>query len=697
MSANNYLHRHIGNYRLITLLGSGGFGSVYRGEHTILSGCVAAIKILHTYLDSVEERNQFIQEAQLLANMQHPHILHIFDVGVDNGIPYLVAEYAPNGSLRNLIKQFAPKILPIETSLSIISQIGQALEYAHQQNVIHRDLKPENILFNAQGDVLLADFGVATQLTTSSVKQVTINGTPSYMAPESFQGAVCKESDQYSLACIAYELLTGQTPFTAPDFFSMGFVHLTEPVIALTQHNPAIPQYIEAAILKAMAKKREDRHANIRAFVAALNNFSVSDNSSFPTRLATSASAALPVYVSTPPHAQLPDTHLPTQTIFSDADLPDRTHMTPPNVHGTPSRYEPVTPLPATAPFRQVGRDEHSSMLTQPSQFALRSHESSGSRYIQEPVTPFHTQLANGWQQNGGQNGVWQSLPPDVGGWNEDVAYSGRKQASNRKWKLATITSVVIAIAIVASLLFAFLPAMLSPRTITKTVYLSIHATATSVATVKKTAIKTTVRATATTTTVKTNGGPLVYPTATISTTGGVTPQPTSVPTQNPIAIPTTAPTATPVPTATTAPTPTPTPNPTPSPTPILNSETIQVYFANATSNGWGTSTQYSYSGTVKITISGTGQASSTQWSDAFYIYTDSSGNLLSTPVTAKCWTLYINGATADSSVGLPSYNSSHAYTVYMTLSQASSINFGVCDGQTSDNTGSYSITVQQQ
>lgn len=695
MSANNYLHRLIGNYRLITLLGSGGFGSVYRGEHTILSGRVAAIKILHTYLDSVEERNQFIQEAQLLANMQHPHILHIFDVGVDNGIPYLVAEYAPNGSLRNLIKQFALKILPIETSLSIISQIGQALEYAHQQNVIHRDLKPENILFNAQGDVLLADFGVATQLTTSSVKQVTINGTPSYMAPESFQGAVCKESDQYSLACIAYELLTGQAPFTAPDFFSMGFVHLTEPVIALTQHNPAIPPYVEAAILKAMAKKREDRHAHIRAFVAALNN---DDNFSVSTHVPTS-SATLPVYISTPSISQPSAPHFPTQTISSDAGLLDKTHMTPQNVNGTPPRYDPVTPLPTTPPFQQIGRDEHSNMLTQPSQFALHSYESSGSRYIQEPVTPFHTQVANGWGQNRGHDGTWQSLPPDVGNWNEGVSYSGRKQASDRKWKLATIASVVIAIAIVASLLFVFLPAMLSPRTITKTVYLSIHATATSVATSKKTAIKTTGRATATTTTGRSNGGPLVYPTAaaTNSATGGITSQPTSVPTQNPTAIPTTAPTATPVPTATTAPTPTPTPNPTPSPTPTPASETMQVYFANATSNGWGTSTQNSYSGTVKITISGTGQASSTQWSDAFYIYTDSSGNLLTTPVTARCWTLFINGATADSSVGLPGYTSSHVYTVYMTLSQASSINFGVCDGQASDNTGSYSITVQQQ
>lgn len=702
MSGSNYLDRCIGNYRIVELLGSGGFGSVYRGEHTILTDRVAAIKILHTYLDSVDERKRFLQEARLLANMQHPHILHIFDVGVDEGVPYLVAEYASHGSLRNLMKQYAPHILPIETSLSIITQIGQALEYAHQQNVIHRDLKPENILFDANGNVLLADFGVATQLTTSSVKHVTVTGTPSYMAPESFQGVVSKESDQYALACIAYELLTGQVPFTAPDFFAMGFNHLTGQIVALTHYNSALPRHIENAVLKAMAKKREERHADIHSFIAALNDFHASYDAPVPTLLQKQPSGLLPTYVPAP-SPQSTGSHSPTPTISSNFHSPDPTLVVQQKAGETPilARQEPVT-LP---PFQHVGSDEHAYTLTQPSQFALHSSEKAARSYIQEPITPFFTQAAeapNGYHVRQ-QDEVWQPFPPlpDPAVWNGEASYPGQKRTYERKWRMTAIVSAIAAIAIVASLLFAFLPSILAPRTITKTVYLSPNATATSATTTRTTPTRTTTtkvvatRTTASTTT----SGPVSNPTATVAVTGGgSTPQPTSVPTQNPTALPTTTavPTATPVPTATTAPTPTPTTAPTPTPTTTPVSETLQIAFVNATSNGWGTSTQNSYSGTVTITISGTGQADSTEWSDGFYIYTDTSGNPLTTPITARCWTLYINGATASSSVGLPSYNSSHTYTVYMTLSQPSTINFGVCDGQSSDNTGSYSITVQQ-
>src|SRR5207248_994773 len=119
------------------------------------------------------------------------------------------------------------------------------------------------ILFNAQGDALLADFGIATTLATTT-NQPEINvGTPSYMAPEHFKGKVSKESDQYALGCIAYELFTGRKPFHATDFFSLGFQHLTEPPIAPSQFNPSIPAHVEQAILKAMAKERTDRHTGI--------------------------------------------------------------------------------------------------------------------------------------------------------------------------------------------------------------------------------------------------------------------------------------------------------------------------------------------------------------------------------------------------------------------------------------------------
>jgi serine/threonine protein kinase len=215
--------RQIGNYRVIAEIGSGGFARVYRGEHLLLKERIVAIKFLHTYLSSPEEGARFLQEAGMLETLRHHHILLIYDVGIDQGFPYLVAEYAPNGSLRDRLKQSAPHPLPTEDVVRILSQVGQALRFAHQHHIIHRDLKPENILFNREGEALLADFGIATTLTSASFRSAHITGTPSYMAPEQFAGTVCKESDQYALGCIGYELVTGHPPFSADNVFATSF------------------------------------------------------------------------------------------------------------------------------------------------------------------------------------------------------------------------------------------------------------------------------------------------------------------------------------------------------------------------------------------------------------------------------------------------------------------------------------------
>ncbi len=159
----------------------------------------------------------------------------------------------------------------MEEAITILSQIGQALHYAHQQHVIHRDIKPENILFNEKGDALLADFGIATVLTTASAKQTTILGTPSYMAPEQFRGIISSESDQYALGCIAYELLTLRKPFTAPDLVALMFKHVTEHPVPPKQLNPQLPVYVEQAILKALEKERLDRYTDVFSFIKAIS------------------------------------------------------------------------------------------------------------------------------------------------------------------------------------------------------------------------------------------------------------------------------------------------------------------------------------------------------------------------------------------------------------------------------------------
>lgn len=271
MDTNSFIGKQIGNYRVIAELNSGAFGNVYRAQHLILTERTVAIKLLHAYLHSPKEREQFIQEAQFLEKLKHRYIIPIIDVGFSEGFPYLIAEYATHGSLRDRLNHLSPHLLSIEDAIAILFQIGQALHYAHQQNIIHRDLKPENILFNSQGEALLADFGIATMLSTASIKYVTmIGGTPLYMAPEQFRGMISKESDQYALGCIAYELFTGRRPFSAPDFISMGFKHATEQPLPPLQLNPQLPVFIEQAILKAMAKQRAERYADVFSFIMAL-------------------------------------------------------------------------------------------------------------------------------------------------------------------------------------------------------------------------------------------------------------------------------------------------------------------------------------------------------------------------------------------------------------------------------------------
>src|ERR1700730_13796917 len=264
--------KQIGTYRIIEELASGSFGRVYKGVHIFLSKRVVAIKLLQRmYLGSQKEREGFLQEAQFLEILKHSHILPIYDVGIDDGIPYFVAEYAPNGSLRDLLEQRYPHPLPADEAVRILTQVGDALYHAHEQNIIHRDLKPENIISHPKGRALLADFGIAVVLETARTSPVNLIGSPLYMAPEQFDGVISKRSDQYALACIAYEMVTGRNPFLAAGALAMALKHKMEQPIAPSQFNPSLPVPIERAILKAMSKERTERYPDIPAFLAALS------------------------------------------------------------------------------------------------------------------------------------------------------------------------------------------------------------------------------------------------------------------------------------------------------------------------------------------------------------------------------------------------------------------------------------------
>jgi serine/threonine protein kinase len=269
---NNYLGQTIGNYIILERLGSGGFGSVYRAQNKLITERVVAIKVINEqYISSPEECKYFLNEARVLLRLQHPYILPIFDIGEHEGIPYIVLELAPTGSLNSYIERQQHRPLPIDKALLIISQVGQGLYFAHQQHIVHRDLKPDNILFNAKGDAMLADFGISLEVATSTQRNAAITGTPPYMAPEQFQGTTSMLSDQYALGCITYELLTGQRPFQATNFTEWAIQHTQKTPIPPRQLNPSIPVHVEQAILKAMAKDRTQRFANVAAFIEALS------------------------------------------------------------------------------------------------------------------------------------------------------------------------------------------------------------------------------------------------------------------------------------------------------------------------------------------------------------------------------------------------------------------------------------------
>lgn len=264
--------QEVGKYRLIRQLGVGGFAEVYLGEHTQL-GTQAAIKLLHTGLLSEREVDQFRQEARTIANLIHPNIVRVLDFDALGGMPYLVMDYAPGGSLR---QKYAPgTILPISIILPYVQQLAKGLQYAHDHKIIHRDIKPQNILIGRNEEILLGDFGISIVAETTSRAQQTggFAGTVTYAAPEQIQGHPRPESDQYALAMVVYEWLTGSPAFTG-DMLSVMWNQVHTPPPLLRSQVSTIPPAVEAVVLKALSKDPRDRYPSIWAFAQALTQAS---------------------------------------------------------------------------------------------------------------------------------------------------------------------------------------------------------------------------------------------------------------------------------------------------------------------------------------------------------------------------------------------------------------------------------------
>jgi predicted ATPase/DNA-binding CsgD family transcriptional regulator/tRNA A-37 threonylcarbamoyl transferase component Bud32 len=266
----DHVGQQLGNYRLIRLLGRGSFAKVYLGEHLHL-GTEAAIKVLHTQLMD-DEVEHFRREASIIARLEHPHIVRVLEFDVEENTPFMVMSYAPHGSLRDHHPRGTQ--LPLDTIISYLKQVAEALQYAHDERLLHRDIKPENMLLGRNNKVLLSDFGIAIMAQSLRTQQTQDTaGTIAYMAPEQLKGYPGPASDQYALGIVVYEWLTGERPFQG-SFAEIVSQHMSVPPPPLGSKVAGIPLVVEYVVMTALAKDPQQRFESVQAFATALEKAS---------------------------------------------------------------------------------------------------------------------------------------------------------------------------------------------------------------------------------------------------------------------------------------------------------------------------------------------------------------------------------------------------------------------------------------
>ena len=261
----------IGPYEVQEFLGRGAMGVVYKAWHESLAR-PAAVKVLQAIAPDADASARFRREAQSIAQMRHPNILNVFDFGALDGVPYMIVEYVPGGSLGDRLKGGR---LPRAEAIRVLRGIASGLDYAHSQGVVHRDVKPANVLMHADGTTVLADFGLAKLLEGSSMKSQTgaTTGTPAYMAPEQVTGsAVGPAADRYALASVAYELLTGSVPFETGGVLELLYAQVHRDPPPPSSKAPDLPPAVDAVLLRGLAKQPADRWDSCAAMIDALDH-----------------------------------------------------------------------------------------------------------------------------------------------------------------------------------------------------------------------------------------------------------------------------------------------------------------------------------------------------------------------------------------------------------------------------------------
>lgn len=257
--SDELIGKTLGQYEVLEEVGRGGMATVYRARQGSINR-VVAIKVLpRTLLHDPGFYERFEREVDVIAHLEHPHILPIYDFGNAEGVPYIVMRYLAGGSMRDLIRRGIPRLEDIEKPFS---QVAQALDHAHKQGIIHRDLKPGNIMLDENGNAYLTDFGIARVLG-SDLTGSAIIGTPAYMSPEQANGLpLDARSDIYALGVVLFELITGREPYQAETPMALLLKHINEPMPPASIFRKDVPPSVEDVISRATAKEPGDRYAS---------------------------------------------------------------------------------------------------------------------------------------------------------------------------------------------------------------------------------------------------------------------------------------------------------------------------------------------------------------------------------------------------------------------------------------------------
>ena len=262
-----------GRYRIIKQIGRGGMADVYLAKDLILDGEEVAVKVLRTnYQTDPIAVARFQREARAMADLDHPHIVRITDIGEEDGQQYLAMEYVAGLDLKRYIKEHYP--LSNEEAVRIMGQILLAMRLAHTKGIVHRDLKPQNILLTPDGTAKVTDFGIAVAFAETSLTQTnSMLGSVHYLSPEQARGSKATvQSDIYAMGIIFYEMLTGRIPYDGDSAVTIALQHFQKPLPSVIAENPSVPQALENVVIKATAKKLTDRYKSVSEMYVDLSS-----------------------------------------------------------------------------------------------------------------------------------------------------------------------------------------------------------------------------------------------------------------------------------------------------------------------------------------------------------------------------------------------------------------------------------------